>query len=794
MIDGVENNDPGFQTPTITPPIDAIQEFKLMTKDYSAEFGGSAVQLNIAIKSGTNLLHGTGYDFLRNDALDGTNFFAVKDPLTGKSKPQLRYNQFGASIGGPIVLPKLINGRNKLFFFGDYEGTRQRSYSSARGLFPTASELGGNFAADPTIYDPQTGQPFSGNLVPSGRISAKTKQILALNLFATPNVTPQPGYNTVGRLGSPDTIDQVNTREDYNVSEKDTVYFRLSYANENKPSPGLAPLAGTIYQQKGWNAGLSDVHLFSPHVVNDLRLGFNRPTSFSQQYGAFGANIAGQMFAGVATDPATYGIPSFSFSNYAGAGGNCCSPLDYWTNSLSAVDGLTITKGKHSLKVGGSVRTYLYKEINSDDARGFIQFTGLYTAGTNNTSGNAIADFLLGLPESALVNQGLATSWFNAKSYSGYVQDDYKATSRLTFNLGLRYEYDSPLYEQQNRISVVDFAYTGGRLLTPNQAIVNQLNSPLLGYTPQRGLISPDYRNWSPRLGFAYRPFNNNSTVVRGGYGVFYDTCCFNEDIFSVINAPWSKSYTATGTLANPINFDGLFPQAPTPAPVAGAISSLSLNPGNRTPYMEQWNIDVERELATDWVLDVGYQGSGSTRLDDRNVPTQGQLMPNGTVVDHYPNFSFILLTQNDGRSNYNALTTRIEKRFSHGYYFEAHYTWSKTLGLTSSECGLGTDACFGEENYWNRNADYGPLAYDVTQRVVVTGIYELPFGRGKQFGSQMAPALDKVLGGWQLNGIFQIQSGFPFSIGATDASGTGTVLQLDARQLGGQSPCPRSR
>ena len=235
------------------------------------------------------------------------------------------------------------------------------------------------------------------------------------------------------------------------------------------------------------------------------------------------------------------------------------------------------------------------------------------------------------------------------------------------------------------------------------QSIVNQLNSPLLGYTPQRGLISPDYRTWSPRLGFAYRPFNNNSTVVRGGYGVFYDTWCFNEDIFSVINAPWSKSYTATGTLANPINFGGLFPQAPTPAPVAGAISSLSLNPGNRTPYMEQWNIDVERELTTDWVLDVGYQGAGSTRLDDRNVPTQGQLMPNGTVVDHYPNFSFILLTQNDGRSNYNALTTRIEKRFSHGYYFEAHYTWSKTLGLTSSECGLGTDACFGEENYWDR-------------------------------------------------------------------------------------------
>lgn len=190
MIDGVENNDPGFQTPSITPPIDAIQEFKLMSKNYSAEFGGGAVQLNIAIKSGTNSLHGTAYDFLRNDALDGTDDFAVKDPLTGKSKPQLRYNQFGFSVGGPIVLPKLLNGRNKLFFFGDFEGIRQRSYTSDFGRWPTANELGGNFTGDAPIYNPLTGEQFSGNQIPGGMIDAKTKQILALNLFPTPNVAP----------------------------------------------------------------------------------------------------------------------------------------------------------------------------------------------------------------------------------------------------------------------------------------------------------------------------------------------------------------------------------------------------------------------------------------------------------------------------------------------------------------------------------------------------------------------------------------------------------------------------
>jgi hypothetical protein len=240
-----------------------------------------------------------------------------------------------------------------------------------------------------------------------------------------------------------------------------------------------------------------------------------------------------------------------------------------------------------------------------------------------------------------------------------------------------------------------------------------------------------------------------------------------------VLNPPWAKTYAATGALASPINFGGMFPEAPTPAPVAGSISSLTVNPTSRTPYMEQWNLDVQRELTADWVVDVGYQGSGSTKLDDRSTPYQGQLMPDGKVVYHYPNFGFMLLTQNDGRSNYNALTMRVEKRFSHGYYFDAHYTWSKGMGLTSSECGVGTDACFGQQNYWDRNADYGPLSYDVTNQFVLSGIYELPFGRGERFGSAIAPALDKLLGGWQLNGIYQIQSGFPFSIYAVDVSGT---------------------
>jgi hypothetical protein len=786
MIDGVDNIDPGAQSPNISPPIDAIQEFTMMSKNYSAEFGGSASQINIAIKSGTNSLHGTAYDFLRNDALDATNFFAVKDPLTGKSKAQLRYNQFGFSLGGPIVLPKLLNGRNKLFFFGDYEGIRERTYTSEFGRYPSANELTGNFSADAPIYDPLTGQQFSGNMIPTSRVSTKTAQILGLGVFPTPNVPAQPGYNTVERLPGPNNVDQVTARVDDTISNRDTLYARLSYSIENVITPAISYLTGLSFKQQGWNAALSEIHLFSPHVVNDIRLAFNRPIAFDQQDGAFGKNLAGQLFTGVSTAPATFGLPNFGLTNYSGVGGSCCGPLDYTTNSISLVDGLTITRGKHMLKVGGSFRPFNYKEIESYGSRGLFDFTGQFTAGSANPSGNAIADFLLGLPFVAEVNQGLSTSWLHGESYSAYAQDDWKVSPRLTFNLGLRYEYNTPLYEQQNRISVVDFSYPGGRLLTPNKQIVDQLNSPLLGYTPLRGLYAPDYRNWAPRIGFAYRPFSgNNSTVVRAAYGIFYDSWIFNEDIFSVLNPPWASTYAAVGTLASPINEGGLFPIAPTAAPVAGTISSLTVNPTQRTPYVQQWNFDVERELAHDWLLDVGYEGSEATKLDDRSIPTQGQLMPNGSGVFHYPNFGYILLTNMDGKSNYNALTALIEKRFRHGYYFQAHYTWSKVLGIASAECGTGTDSCGGAQNYWNRNADYGPAAFDVTQRLVFSGIYELPFGRGKQFGSQMAPALDRVLGGWQLNSLYQVQSGYPFNIVATDASGMGQGGEARADLVG---------
>ena len=767
MIDGVENNDPGFQTPSITPPIDAIQEFRLMNKNYSAEFGGGAAQINIAIKSGTNEIHGTAYEFLRNDALNARNFFSEEDPITGRSKPQLRYNQFGGSIGGPIA-------RNQLFYFFNYEGTRVRTFAPQAARYPTRAQLDGDFSGELPITDYLTGEQFPDNRVPSSRISAKSRDLLFL--FPEPNVAARAGFNTVKTLSAPENVDQYHARTDWLASQKDNLFVRVSFSDQDILRPSLRPLGGLIDQQKGRNIALAWTRVFSPRWLNEVRLGFSRPISLRAQEGAFGEDVAGSLFRGTDTAPVTFGAPGIGLADYGSVGSVGNGPLNYLTNSWSVVDAVSYTAGAHKLKVGIDFRDFLFKEVNSFRPRGSISFTGLFTQNPQNATGNSVADFVQGLPFSAAVNQGEFTSWFHAQVYNLYIQDDWTLSPRLTLNLGLRYEYRTPLEEELDRVSIFDPDYPGGRMLTPNDAIVQQLNTPLIAGGASRGLIDPDLNNLAPRIGLAYRPFSDNRTVVRAGYGVFYTTFEFNEYIFSVLNSPWQKTSAVNASLDNPIDFDNLFPTTDTPLPIAGSMSSLTLDRRNRTPYVQQWNFNIQRELGRDWALEVGYLGSKSTKLATRSVISQGRLDrpgPNPEVFFPYHNFAFILIDRTEGISNYHAGFVRLEKRFGDGFYFNAHHTWSKGLSLASSACSVGNDACLGRQNVWNLRADYGPNSFDLTHRFVFSGIWEIPFGRGKRFGSSMPAVADQILGGWQLNMIYQVQSGFPFSIFARDASGT---------------------
>lgn len=782
LIDGVDDNDPGFETPSITPSIDAIQEIRLMNKNFSAEYGNSASQVNIATKSGTNSYRADLYEFFRNDVLDATDYFSVRDPVTGRAKPVLRYNQFGGSLGGPLSVPKLINGHDKLFFFFNYEGSRVHSAVSARGRYPTVAELSGDFSADPTIYNPATGQPFPGNKIPS--VDPKATQIIALALIPSPNVTPQPGYNTIKTLIYPDNVDQYTARVDARISAKDSLFVRFSASSEDQQVPTIDPYGGQVNTQTGKNLAVSYTRTISPHLINEARVGLNRPISQRTQAGAYGKDIAGSLFNGVDSMPVTFGMTQISWTQYSAIGtGN--GPLSWFTTNAEVADNVTIIHGAHTFEFGAGARKYFYKSSNAYEPRGIITFTGLFTKGPLNPTGNAVADFILGRPFTGALNEGNYTGWYNSHGVNFFVQDDWKIGPKLTLNLGVRYEYLAPFQEEHDRVSTFDPSYPGGRLLTPNAAAAAAVNSPLIGVAPSRNLTDPDRNNWTPRIGFAYRPFSRD--VLRGGYGIFDDTFEFNEYAFPFLNPPFQKTAAVTGSVANPVSLDTLFPIAPTPQPVPGTIVSLTLNPHNRTPYVQQWNLNFEHELSKDSVLEIGYLGSEATKLHYRRQAAQGILHnpgPNATVTIPYSNFLVILEDTTGASSNYNAFFARFEKQFSHGYSFLSHYTFSKVMGTSSAASILGTTGNFAQ-NAWDQRADYGELAYDVTHNFVASGIWDLPFGKGKPLAGQLPYAANLVVSGWQLNGIYQAHSGFPFEVGAVNVSGTGVGENPRADEVG---------
>jgi hypothetical protein len=781
LIDGVDNNDPGFQTLTITPSVEAIQDARLMNKDYSAEFGGSSSQFNLATKSGTNGFHGSAYEFLQNDALNAVTDFTVKNPVTGRYKSELRYNLFGVAAGGPILIPHVVDGRNKLFFFANYEGVRSHVIANGLGIFPTPAELKGDFSADLPIYDPSTGMPFPNNKITT--IDPVAAKMIAAGLFPATAPTALPGINYIATLDNPDNIDQYNIRVDAHLGSKDSLFARFSASDENRTVPAAAPYGGYTAEQKGKNIAVDYTHIFSTNFINDLHLGVNRPVANQLQQGGGGSNnIAGSLFSNTPTNPVYWGAPYTYVNGYSTAGGPAVGPLRYYTTDARLTDVVTWIHGPHTLQAGLDVGKIRYKETDSLEARGLIATFGYDTANPANpysgTTGNSFADLLLGDLVEAIQNQGPATGWFNSWGEGGFLQDNWKLGTRLTLNLGVRYDYQSPMREEQNRGSIVDLNYPGGRFLTANKAGVTAANSPLVAYTPTRDMEEPTKNGWSPRLGITFRPFGN--TVIRTGYGIYYDSSEFNEYFFDSLNAPFSTSYAAIDYTyyAHPVKLDSLFPAA-SPTPVAGTIGGYTLYRGSRMPYAQQWNFDIEHELRGNMVMEIGYIGTEGTRLQDRRAANQKKLVTPGVAPGPVPyaNFASLLMSENESSSNYNALFGRFEKRFSHGFSLLANYTYAKGLGTASSLGNVGVANSSGYMNAWNKKEDYGPLSYDIQQNFVFSPIWELPFGRGKMLASNAPGVVNVLIGGWEAAGIFTARTGFPFSITATDTSGTGATL-----------------
>jgi hypothetical protein len=615
MLDGMDNNENLFGVAVVVPSIDAIQEFKVQTANYSAEYGrGSGAIVNVAIKSGTNEFHGSAYEFLRNDKLDARNTFAL-------TKNPLRQNQFGAAFGGPVWLPKLYNGRNRTFFFFDWEGQRIRSTSTNRFIVPTLAQRQGSFAGLPTIYDPQSLDaqgnrlPFAGNQITTARLNGAA--LKALSYYPQPN-SSDPAGNYVQTFSSPTNNSQINVRGDQKLSSLDQLFGRYSKTDSDQYSPSINFAGGaTKIATQGGVIGWTRV--LSPRSVNELRIGFQR---YVYDLLPDGLGLNGPELLGLPTltaDPTFLHYPTVGIRNFTSFGNGTL--LYRVENSYQLVEALSVTTGRHTVKLGGDFRLYQANNSQPQFTSGDYTFSGAFTGVKGSQYTNGLADFLLGLPaqEQILNLTGYDSARLRNKRLEAYVQDDFKATSRLTLNLGLRWERDGAWTEANNRFAYFDFGT--GQVVYPKSAGMPFTTFPYpFRFDNIDAMKQPTNKAFAPRFGFALRPFADNRTVIRAAYGIFFGQPIANvilNDAFTP--PPFQLKQTVISDTATPQLQFGIFPgiKASTLIPTNPAF--FTSNPYSYTNgYVQQWNFGVERQLASTLAVKAAYVGSKGTHLEER--------------------------------------------------------------------------------------------------------------------------------------------------------------------------------
>ncbi len=800
LIDGVDAQDPHYLTPSFFASVDAIQQFRLQTNAYSAEFGRLASQVNATTRSGTNELRGTAYEYFRNSALNAANFF---DNLNNQGRRQpLRHNQFGFTLGGPVIVPKVFHGRNRTFFFVNYEGTRVNTSSTGQASVPTAAQRGGDFnpvgaRSNRPIYDPATTaprpggggnmrEPFPENKIPAARITPFARAVLAL--YPAPAVDAPLGNNYFGRITNTSDNNQGIARVDHRINDSNSIFYRYAIFDGLRTSRSPIEEGGSYTVVRTQNMAFNYVRVFTPTTLNELRLGYNRAIYFILQEGAFVRDWARELgLKNLLTDPIGWGIPRVNLGSAFTAIGNDLNPTTQLSNTYHLVNHLTLMRGKHAVKTGIDFRKINYNDRSETNVRGSFNFNGGFTAnpGTANT-GVSVADLLLGLPNSASGSSNSLAGNFNGFSYGFFFQDDVKINPRVTLNIGLRYELNLPFTEVQNRLTLFDPYHPGGRLLlagtstayVPGAGIVNGPPTP-------RTLVPRDSNNWAPRVGLAFRPFNDNRTAVRAAYGVFYDIVELQDLRTFVRNPPFgvtqslSSDQNASSAAPNVLRIGELFPAAGT-----AASRPTVYGPKDRyvTPYYQQFNFSAQRALANRLLLELGYIGSKGTRLAQRLNGNQAVLPDPARPTSVQSRMPFplfgntIRLTSNDANSTYHAGFIKLERRFASGYSFMGSYTHGKALDAAS----LIDDQ---PRDIYNRALDKGRANFDIRHKVVLTGSWELPFGHNRRW--LKGGVASAVFGGWQANGIVRLRSGFPFTVRATGGRCNCNAARETAEQVG---------
>ncbi len=773
LLDGVDNNPvelAGAQrrSEMVQPSIDAIQEFKVQTNAYAAEYGramGSVV--NVTTKSGTNELHGAVFEFLRNEKLDAKNFF---DPPE-KAKPPFKRNQYGFALGGPAYIPRLFDGRNKAFFFGDYEASRRRESSTISSTIPTSRMRGGDFGEllaqrNLAVKDPIAGGVFPGNVIPASRQDALGARLM--QLYPDPqNATLAANYVYQGPVK--EDIDRFDARADVNMGSKDNLSWRISHQSSNNPAVLNLPApayGGGPYDwiTEGINTGTTWNHIWTPNFISSVRGAWNfglfkrdNPKEamtelLNRKYGIKGGN---DTLPGCFTQMAITGYRAL------GIGQN--NPVDRDSQNRQLAADATWTRGRHAVKFGMSLLRSQNNIFNIRNEIGQYQFNGRYT-------GDGSADFLLGMASQytwATRVQVDLRSW----NHGYYVQDDWKITPNLTLNLGARYELVLPFLDKRDRNGIFD-TWTdpaNPRLIIAGKEGKDRYN---------RAMIGTDKNNIMPRLGFAYKL--GGKSVVRGGYGIFYGYMePYGDAEYLIGNPPHAFAVTLSSSATVPALMLNNGPAAGAlELTKATGLTFVSAQRRGQLGYAQQWNFNVQRELARDWMFELGYSGSrgvhlmrrrddnfsppGPGNLNDKRRYLKAEIPGTGVVTSPLgPVYGYF----NDGNSIYHGLLAKVEKRFSSGFTLLGSYSYSKAIGDTCGASAQGNTTGCGFRDLRNLSIERAVDNQDIPHRFVGSGIYELPFGKGRRWAGGMPAVAEAVLGGWSLGSIVVWSSGRPYNV-----------------------------
>jgi hypothetical protein len=832
-LDGVSNTDPNFNTYVVLPSVDMLLEFKVQTGIYPAEFGREATQINVSTRGGTNSYHGALYEFVRNDKFDAKqNYsFSASDQLTPKNPFQ--WNQYGFAFGGPVRIPKVVNGRNKLFFIANYERFRQVTRPTNVYSVASAAMRNGDFSelTGVTLWDPQgrslaadgktvVASSFPSNVIPTARISPISAKLFAFDPL--PNSPSEAAAGTIPfrnfrkSLHNTSNRDQFHVRGDYVESSKSSWFGRYSWSDEAAVNQGLA-LNGTKVLSNAKQAVVTNTRTITNTIVNEFRFGANRLGNTAAGELAYTRDVVSELNIPnmPAPNPASFGIPSVTSLTTTNAWGGNADPYVINDAMFQWVDNVSWIKGRHSLRFGAEIRRDRFNYFGNQFLDPEFQFNGQMTRNpSTNAGGTSLADFFLGYTSAARFSVSPAFGQLRSTAQYYYAQDTWRVRPNLTLDFGLRYEYTEPYRDRSQKLTniyipkliygVVNVApelhptivragsgdfYEG----LPFRFSPSTLNGQTIPVNVARdgrmgdALVNPDSNDFAPRIGISWSP--NPKWTIRAGSGIFYSQEVGNtrfdmaRSLAGRIQTSGSPTNFPTVTESNFVTVDPATgidrPAGAYPGVIAPGVWPMMQNV--RDSYTLQWLVNVQREVSRSTVLEVGYIGSISRHLwglFDANEPIPSG---NGSSTNSrapYPEFSILQTIHSDGRGSYQSGAAKLTRRFQSGLTALIGYTYAKSIDSASAWRGQG-DANSVNTSTCLITCEKGVSGFDVTHRMVSSVIYELPFGKGRMFGSHWNALTNHVLGGWQVSSILTLQSGLPANV----LGGRSSLAYLDGQR-----------